>query len=68
MRRSISLVLVAAMLLSVMMFTVPSASAAASVEPKLDWGNSYATAYYYGGMAEWYEVTGKNVTDRKSVV
>ena len=50
MRRSISLVLVAAMLLSVMMFTVPSASAAASVEPKLDWGNSYATAYYYGGM------------------
>ncbi len=66
MRRSISLVLVAAMLLSVMMFTVPSASAAASVEPKLDWGNSYATAYYYGGMAEWYEVTGKNVTNAKA--
>ncbi len=61
MRRSISLVLVAAMLLSVMIFTVPSASAAAGTEPKLDWGNSYATAYYYGGSVDWYEVKGANI-------
>ncbi len=68
MRRSISLVLVAAMLLSVMMFTVPGASAATSVEPKLDWGNSYATAYYYGGMVEWHEVAGTNVTSATAEV
>lgn len=61
MRRSISLVLVAAMLLSVMIFTVPSASAAAETEPKLDWGNSYATAYYFGGTVDWHEVTGSAV-------
>lgn len=65
MRRSISLVLAVVMLLSVMVFTVPSASAA-SAEPKLDWGNSYATAYYYGGMAEWYEVTGTSVNNAKA--
>lgn len=68
MRRSISLVLVAAMLLSVMIFTVPSASAATGIEPKLDWGNSYATAYYYGGMVEWHEVKGTSVNNAKADV
>ena len=46
MRRSLSLVLVAAMLLSMVIFTIPSASAATE-KPKLDWGNAYATAYRF---------------------
>ena len=59
MRRSLSLVLVAAMLLSMVIFTVPSASAAAQ-KPKLDWGNAYATAYRFGGEVYYHEVTGDN--------
>lgn len=57
MRRSLSLVLVAAMLLSMVIFTVPSASAVAT-EPSLDWGNSAATAYYFPGVVNYYEVIG----------
>ncbi|MCI8611608.1 MAG: hypothetical protein HFE66_06795 [Clostridiales bacterium] len=57
MRRSLSLVLVAAMLLSMVIFTIPSASAATE-KPKLDWGNAYATAYRFGGEVYYYEVTG----------
>lgn len=57
MRRSISLVLVAAMLLSMVIFAIPGASAAAE-EPKLDWGNAYATAYRFDGEVRYHEVTG----------
>ena len=60
MRRSLSLVLVAAMLLSMMIFTVPSASAAAT-EPSLDWGNASATAYYFPGVVDFYEVSGASI-------
>lgn len=59
MRRSISLVLVAAMLLSMAIFAVPSASAV-TTEPKLDWGNAAAKAYYYPGLVNFYEIGGSN--------
>ncbi len=62
MRRSLSLVLVAAMLLSMVVFTIPSASAAAE-EPELDWGNAYATAYRFGGEVRYHAVTGPNAFD-----
>ena len=57
MRRSLSLVLVAAMLFSMVVFAVPGASAA-TTEPSLDWGNAAATAYYYPGLVNYYEVSG----------
>ena len=59
MKRSLSLVLVVAMLLSMVIFTVPSASAT-TTEPSLDWGNAAATAYYYPGLVNYYEVSGSS--------
>lgn len=60
MRRSISLVLVAVMLLSMVVFAIPSASAAAAEKPKLDWGNAYTTAYRFDGEVRYHEVTGND--------
>ena len=58
MRRILSLVLVTAMLLSAAVFTAPAASAVGEEAPELDWGNSYATAHYFGGYVEFYETNG----------